>query len=138
MPKRRDFLKTAAVAALFEQASNAANPKLKNTVVSSKQATASKENGQDLKVYFDGPTDQLKSMTTGNLLLMPGKSPHPPHQHPEEELIMVTEGSGEITVEGKPYPVSAGSIMYCAGNKLHGITNTGTKPMLFYFCKWQA
>jgi quercetin dioxygenase-like cupin family protein len=77
-------------------------------------------------------------MTAGNLLLMPGKSPHPPHQHPEEEILFITEGSGEVTIAGKPYKVSAGSAMYCEANKLHGITNTGSKPLLFYFCKWKA
>jgi quercetin dioxygenase-like cupin family protein len=97
-----------------------------------------KENGQDLRIYFNGPTDLLKSMVTGNLLLMPGMSPHPPHRHPEEEFLWVTEGSGEIMVEGTTYPVAAGSVMYCAGNKLHGITNTGAEPMLFYFSKWLA
>jgi quercetin dioxygenase-like cupin family protein len=77
-------------------------------------------------------------MTAGSLSLKPGMSPHPPHQHPEEEIMIVTEGSGEIVVEGKVTPVAPGSMMYCAAGKLHGIKNTGTKPLLFYFCKWRA
>ena len=28
--------------------------------------------------------------------------------------------------------------MYCAGNRMHGITNTGEDKMLFYFWKWLA
>jgi hypothetical protein len=28
--------------------------------------------------------------------------------------------------------------MYCAGNTLHGITNTGKVPMTFYWSKWLA
>jgi len=28
--------------------------------------------------------------------------------------------------------------MYCAANRLHGITNTGKTPLLFYFYKWRA
>ncbi|HXJ43029.1 MAG TPA: cupin domain-containing protein [Bryobacteraceae bacterium] len=141
MSKRRDFLKTAgalsAASALFQQVSQGAG-KLSSTVIEAGKATASKQNGQDLKIHFDGPTDQLKSMTTGSLLLQPGMQPHEPHQHPEEELMMITEGSGEIYMDGKTLKCSAGSIMYAAANKLHGIKNTGTKPLMFYFAKWKA
>ena len=52
--------------------------------------------------------------------------------------MLVTEGTGEITVDGKTTQVGPGSMMYCAGNKLHGITNTGKTPLLFYFYKWHA
>jgi quercetin dioxygenase-like cupin family protein len=139
MPKRRDFLFSAAgFPALASLAAAASGSKLPDTVVTESQATPSKENGQDVHIFFDGPTNQLHAMTAGNLLLMPGKSPHPPHQHPEEEILFITEGSGEVTIAGKPYKVSAGAAMYCEANKLHGITNTGSKPLLFYFCKWKA
>jgi mannose-6-phosphate isomerase-like protein (cupin superfamily) len=109
-----------------------------NTVIGMNEVEVQKENDQDLRIYFNGPTDQLKSMVTGNLILMPGMSPHPPHRHPEEEFLWVTEGTGEIMCDGKTYPVAPGSVMYCAGNHLHGITNTGTVPMTFYFSKWMA
>jgi hypothetical protein len=29
-------------------------------------------------------------------------------------------------------------MMYCAGNVVHGITNTGKLPMTFYWSKWLA
>jgi quercetin dioxygenase-like cupin family protein len=114
------------------------NTILPNTVLGMNDVPVTKENGQDVRIYFNGRTDLLKTMFTGNVVLMPGMSPHPPHRHPEEEFMWVTEGAGVIELENKPYPVSAGSVMYCAGNALHGITNTGDKPMLFYFSKWLA
>lgn len=92
----------------------------------------------DHRVYFDGATDQLKSMTAGSLRLKPGASPHPPHQHPEEEFLLVTEGMGEIEIDGKKTKVGPGAMMYCAGGKTHGIVNTGKMPMLFYYYKWRA
>jgi quercetin dioxygenase-like cupin family protein len=109
---------------------------LSNTVLGMSEVEVLKENDQDLRIYFNGPTDQLKSMVTGNMILMPGMSPHPAHRHPEEEFMWVTQGTGEIMVEGKTYNVAAGSVMYCAGNHWHSITNTGTQPMTFYFSKW--
>jgi mannose-6-phosphate isomerase-like protein (cupin superfamily) len=89
-------------------------------------------------LYFEGPTNELSVMIAGSLRLHPGKSPHPPHQHPEEEFMLVAEGTGEILVDGKISKVGPGSMMYCDGNKLHGVENTGTEPMLFYYYKWKA
>jgi quercetin dioxygenase-like cupin family protein len=92
----------------------------------------------DTTVYFQGKTDQLKSMTAGSLVLKPGQEPHPPHQHPEEEFVLIGEGTGEILVHDQKTKVGPGALMYCAGNKLHGIKNTGSVPLRFYFFKWQA
>ena len=92
----------------------------------------------DLAIYYSGPTGQLQSMTAGSLRLKAGTSPHPPHQHPEEEFMVITEGSGEITVDGKNTLVAPGSMMYCAAGTLHGIVNTGSGPLLFYFYKWKV
>jgi oxalate decarboxylase/phosphoglucose isomerase-like protein (cupin superfamily) len=41
-------------------------------------------------------------------------------------------------VDGKLTKVGPGSMMYCNGNSMHGIENTGTEPMLFYYYKWKA
>jgi quercetin dioxygenase-like cupin family protein len=92
----------------------------------------------DTTVYFEGKTGQLKDMTAGSLVLLPGQEPHPPHQHPEEEFLVITEGTGEILVHGKTTQVGPGALMYCESNRLHGIKNTGTAPMRFYFFKWSA
>src|SRR5580692_8893787 len=112
--------------------------KLPNATMNPDKATITKEDFGELRVYFDGPTDQLKTMTAGSLLLKPGMQPHPPHQHPEEEIMMIAEGSGEIVVAGQKSRVGPGSMMYCAAGRLHGIVNTGKTPLLFYYCKWKA
>ena len=110
---------------------------LPSVTLDPKQAKLKREPFGDLNIYFEGSTDQSKSMTAGSLLLKAGMSPHAPHTHPEEEFMVITEGTGEISMEGKITKVAPGSMMYCAGNKLHGIVNTGKTPLLFYFYKWQ-
>ena len=60
------------------------------------------------QIYFQGPTDRLKVFEGGNLRLKAGMEPHPPHKHPEEEIMIVTEGRGEISVEGKMPPSAWG------------------------------
>jgi mannose-6-phosphate isomerase-like protein (cupin superfamily) len=94
--------------------------------------------GQKVFIYYNGPTDQLSGVSAGACVLDPGMSPHPPHQHPEEELLIIGEGTGEIECDGKITEVGAGAMMYCAGNTQHGITNTGKVPMTFYWSKWVA
>ncbi len=94
--------------------------------------------GQTLFVYFNGPTDQLSGVSAGACVLEPGASPHPPHRHPEEELLMIGAGTGEIECDGVLSKVGPGAMMYCAGNTLHGITNTGDGPMTFFWSKWVA
>ena len=116
----------------------AAAPKLPNVNIDEAKAKLTREPFGDLRIYFDGPTDQLKAMTAGSLRLNAGATPHPPHQHPEEEFMVITEGIGEISINGKIQKVIPGSMMYCAANVLHGIVNTGKIPLLFYFYKWRA
>lgn len=112
--------------------------KIPNLTIGEGQSKLTKEPFGDLHIYFEGATDQIKSMTAGSLRLKAGMSPHPPHDHPEEEFMVITEGTGEIICDGKTVKVGPGSMMYCAANKSHGIKNTGKTPLLFYFYKWKA
>ncbi len=112
--------------------------KLPSVALRADEAKMTHEPFGDLAIYFSGPTDQVQSMMAGSLLLKPGKSPHAPHQHPEEEFMVITEGHGEISVGGKVSKVAPGSMMYCAAGTLHGIVNTGMTPLLFYFYKWKV
>ncbi len=109
-----------------------------NVTLPAQAAKVTQEPFGELRIYFDGRTDQLQSMTAGSLRLKAGMNPHPPHQHPEEEFLLVTEGTGEIMVDGKTTKVGPGHMMYCAANKSHWINNTGKTPLLFFFYKWKA
>ena len=86
--------------------------------------------------HFNGSTDELSGLVAGMCVLDPGSSPHPPHQHPEEEFLIIASGTGEIECAGKMTLVGPGAMMYCAGNTVHGITNTGKVPLTFYWSKW--
>ena len=113
-------------------------PKLPDGVMTLAAAPRDAQPGCRVFVHYNGPTDMLSGMCTGMAVLEPGASPHPPHRHPEEEFLIVASGTGEIECGGKTTKVAAGDIMYCAGDVLHGITNTGPVPMTFYWSKWLA
>ena len=113
-------------------------PKLVDGVLNLASVTDDYQNGCSVFVHYNGPTDQLTGMCTGLAVLDPGATPHPPHQHPEEEFLIVADGTGEIECGGKITQVGPGSIMSCAGNVIHGIVNTGKVPLTFYWSKWLA
>jgi mannose-6-phosphate isomerase-like protein (cupin superfamily) len=113
-------------------------PKLKDGVLDMATVAPMVMEGQKVFVYYNGPTDQLSGVSAGVAILDPGASPHPPHQHPEEEFLIIGEGTGEIECDGKTTQVGPGAMMYCAGSTWHGVKNTGSVPMTFYWSKWMA
>ena len=87
-------------------------------------------------VYFAGDTPASTKFVTGRYVIEAGKSPHAPHTHMEEEVMVVESGRGEIFCDGKTTKVGPGSAMYTAPNAPHGIVNTGDAPLVFYYMKW--
>ena len=68
--------------------------------------------------------------------LNPGEAPHAAHRHPEEELMIVKEGTLEVMLNGQPARAEAGGMIFCASNELHGIRNVGKTPATYYVVKW--
>lgn len=89
-----------------------------------------------VQFYLDGPTSGTRSLHAGRFVLNPGASPHAPHTHPDEEVLIVSRGQGEIIVDGKTTPVKAGAMMFTDANVSHGIKNTGERPLEFYWVKY--
>ena len=138
MVDRRAFLGTSTLALPFIAGfAPVVQDQLVSLVIDPANAKLTHESYGDLRIYFDGPTGQLRALTVGSLALKAGMVPHPPHQHPEEEIMLVTEGAGEITVGGQTYAAAPGSMMYCGGQGMHGIT-AGPHGLTFYFYKWKV
>lgn len=91
--------------------------------------------GAKAYVQFNGPTVQLAALASGFVTLEPGAQPHPPHRHPEEEIMIVGGGTGEFFIDGVTTQVKAGDMVFAEANVLHGVRNTGAKQMTFYFIK---
>ena len=87
-------------------------------------------------IYVSGDTPASTKFVTGRFTIDVGKTPHPPHTHVEEEVMIVEKGAGEIFCDGKTTKVEPGSVMYTVPNAPHGIVNTGSEPLTFYFMKW--
>lgn len=87
-------------------------------------------------VYLAGDTPGSTKFVTGRFVLEPGKTPHAPHTHIEEEVMIIERGHGEIFCDGKTTKVGPGSVMYTTPEAPHGINNTGDTPLVFYYVKW--
>ncbi len=84
---------------------------------------------------FDSPTATLDAISCHITTLNPGKEPHPAHQHPEEELLIIKEGTLQVVQKGVTNNVGAGGMVFCASNELHGWRNVSADPVIYYVLK---
>ena len=64
--------------------------------------------------------------------LTAGQAPHPPHKHVHEEMVMLREGSLEVTISGRAVTLGPGSIAYVASGEEHGWRNVGSTPATYF------
>ena len=88
--------------------------------------------------FLQAPTPTLDELELHVTTLNPGEAPHPPHKHPDEELIIIKEGTVESTVNGITKRVGPGSVIFQASNQLHGLRNVGTTQAVYHVIKWKT
>lgn len=88
--------------------------------------------------FFQAPTATLDELECHVTTLNPGASPHAPHKHPDEEVIIVKEGTVESLVNGQTKRVGPGSVIFQASNQLHSIRNVGQTPAVYHVIKWNS
>src|SRR5689334_12300143 len=64
--------------------------------------------------------------------LAPGQAPHPPHHHLHEELLLMLEGTVEVTIAGKSANLGPGSAAFVRSNDEHGWRNVGTARARYF------
>jgi mannose-6-phosphate isomerase-like protein (cupin superfamily) len=81
--------------------------------------------GTKSHAVLDGQTHTGYPVEVHVTELAAGKSPHPPHQHVHEEMMMLQTGLLDATINGKTQRLTPGSICYVNSNDLHGLLNPG-------------
>src|SRR5262249_8342483 len=81
---------------------------------------------------FNGATPIVEELSCHASVLSPGFTPHPPHSHEEEELLIALQGEAELVICDSPstdHPhterLSPGSFVYYPAGQHHTIRNTG-------------
>jgi quercetin dioxygenase-like cupin family protein len=82
------------------------------------------------------PTPTLEELEIHVSTLDAGKSPHAPHKHEYEEILIVKEGTLETFQSGTKRRVGPGGIIFQASNELHNVTNVGTSPATYFVIEW--
>lgn len=78
------------------------------------------------------PTATLEEFECHISTLNPGLPSHPPHRHPQEELIIIKEGSLDVHINGVDHRVGPGSLFFFASYDSHAVKNIGTVPATYY------
>jgi quercetin dioxygenase-like cupin family protein len=92
----------------------------------------------EVRHVFQEPTATLDELEMHVTTLNPGLESHPPHQHPDEELLIVKDGTVESLVAGKSERLGPGGIVFQASNQMHGLKNVGTTPATYYVVRWNS
>lgn len=85
-----------------------------------------------------GPTATLDELEMHITTLNPGMASHPPHKHPNEELIILGTGTVEALVNGEWKRLGPGSVIFNASNVLHGLRNVGDTPAQYHVINWHT
>jgi mannose-6-phosphate isomerase-like protein (cupin superfamily) len=81
---------------------------------------------------FDNPAPTLEKFEMHVTTLLPGKVSHGVHHHPWEEMLLIKEGTGDVSINGALHHVGPGCLIFFASNDPHNFQNTGTEPATYY------
>ena len=127
---RRDLtLLLPALAAASASAENAILPSKIYPFADLKVKTSGENKS---RAVLDGQTHSGFPVEVHMTELPPGGAPHPPHHHEHEEMILVKDGTMEVTISGKSSTLGPGSVAYVASNEEHGWRNAGTTRALYF------
>jgi quercetin dioxygenase-like cupin family protein len=88
--------------------------------------------------FFQTPTATMEQLELHVTTLNPGQSPHPPHRHPNEELLIIQKGTVETLSNGEWKRVGPGSVIFNGSNQLHGLRNVGTEPAVYHVINFKT
>ena len=94
---------------------------------------------------FHGPTRTFADMECHASVLKGGQSPHLPHAHVEEELLIPLHGEVELRIATSPHDpaprielIAPGSFVYYPAGQHHTVRNPGTAAIGYLMFKWNA
>ena len=141
MLKRRDIF-TAVIASAITLAcvSVAQQPAglLDSTAWKWEDMQAKKTDVGELRSVVRQPTRTLDELEMHITTLNPHTTSHPPHTHPNEEMVIVREGTLQAHVNGKEVVVGPGSVLFYASMQPHGVKNIGDRPATYFVINWAS
>jgi quercetin dioxygenase-like cupin family protein len=109
-----------------------------STIFDWKDMVAKPNSYGEVRSVVRRPTATLDELEMHITTLNPGQTSHAPHQHPNEELVIVRQGTVESLNNGELKRVGPGSIIFQASNQPHSIRNVGTEPAIYHVVNWAS
>jgi quercetin dioxygenase-like cupin family protein len=98
----------------------------------------SQDGTKSVRSFFKAPTATLDELEVHVTTLPAGELSHPAHQHPDEELVIVKEGTVEVLVNGQLRRVGPGSVIFNASNQMHSLRNVGNSAATYHVINWKS
>ena len=92
----------------------------------------------ELRNVVRQPTRTLDELEMHITTLNPHTASHKPHTHPNEEMVILKEGTLQAHVNGKEVVVKAGGVLFYASMQPHGVKNIGDTPATYYVINWAS
>jgi quercetin dioxygenase-like cupin family protein len=127
---RRDL--SLLIPALAVTRSKAQSPGLPSKTYRFEDLTVRPSGENRLRPVLEGDSHAGVPIELHMTELAPGKAPHPPHHHLHEEMIMIHEGTLEVTIGDRKATLGPGSVAFVASNEHHGWQNVGTTRALYF------
>ena len=141
MITRRD-LATAAIAAgltfAFVSFADEARGLLDSTAWQWSDLKPKKTDVGERREVVQQPTRTLDELEMHITTLNAHTASHPPHTHPNEEMVIVKEGTLQAHVNGKEIVVPVGGVLFFASMQPHAVQNIGDVPATYYVINWAS
>ena len=92
----------------------------------------------ELRAVLREPTRTLDELEMHVTTLNPHTASHKPHTHPNEEMVIVKEGTLQAHVNGKEVVVGPGSVLFFASMQPHAVQNVGDTPATYFVINWAS
>lgn len=100
--------------------------------------TAVRNGTGEVRSIVKQPTATLDELEMHVTTLNPGVASHPPHRHPNEELVIIDRGTVETLSNGQWKRAGPGSVIFNASNSLHALRNVGSTPAQYHVINWKS
>lgn len=111
---------------------------LKSSVFNFTQAALRQTKAGSVREFFRSPTEMLDEVECHLTTVAPGLPSHTPHEHRDEEMVIVEKGEIAVWLNGSENKVGAGSIVFIASGEHHGIRNDTLDAATYYVIRWRT
>ncbi len=130
---------SGAVALVATSPARPAGPSpLGATTVSWEEIEARVPEGKRAAQLFRDPTATLDELEVHVTFLPAGVASHAPHTHPNEEIIVIKEGTLEVFLGGQTRRLGPGGLIFAASNVPHAVTNVGATTAVYHVINWHS